>query len=312
MKIIKLTNYESAKVFLINTFSSPTHWPDWNLVISKHYGTNFYYLGAYDKNRLIGICPIHESKEGFKIHLNSGQVYYNPYGGWIFNISTNLSLECTPLKYNQAFQGFTLPALQEFNVKYADPLKNEFLTLIIDLGFPYEEIFNRYFEHRVRKAIRKSIANEVSLIIENDLDKFYPYYYQSCKVRKLEAQTKDFFVDLFEHSKNIKFEISWAVYKSELLGYLMVVYDKSLCIGFLSYLLPNTPKLGQGDLLIAESIKHSQQFGCKYFDLCYIEKDRLPAIYNFKRGFSKYEVAITNFSVRSLPYRILNRLTKRK
>ncbi len=42
MKITKETNYELAVDFLRSNFSSPTHWPDWNLVVSRHFKTTFF------------------------------------------------------------------------------------------------------------------------------------------------------------------------------------------------------------------------------------------------------------------------------
>lgn len=54
MTIKKLTNFDLVENFLQNNFSLPTHWPEWNLLVSKIYGSNFYYLGAFHENILMG------------------------------------------------------------------------------------------------------------------------------------------------------------------------------------------------------------------------------------------------------------------
>ncbi len=310
MKIRKITDFNIIAQFLAHTFSAPTHWPDWNLIISKHYNLKFYYFGAYENNQLIGICPIYENREHSLVKLTSGQVYYIPYGGWIFNNPVNLILNKTPLSYNRSFCGFTLPIINEFNVNYLKSVSGDFQTLIIDLKKPYDEIFHKSYEHKARKAIRKALKNQVTITINNDLELFYPYYIKSCEVRNLTVQTKLFFNDLFTGSTNIKFEISWASQGSQLLGFLVIIYDKNFAIGFWSYMFPESPKLGQGDLLIDEAVRHSQKYGCDFFDLCYIEKERLPNIYEFKKGFSQNEIPIINFAIRSLSYRLLNKITK--
>ena len=88
MIIKKLTDFNLVEQFLTNTFSSPTHWPEWNILISELYKTKFYYLGAFENGKLIGICPIHEEIKGILKNLYSGQFHYIPNGGWIFNKKT--------------------------------------------------------------------------------------------------------------------------------------------------------------------------------------------------------------------------------
>jgi len=72
----------------------------------------------------------------------------------------------------------------------------------------------------------------------------------------------------------------------------------------------NVENLGQGELLQWEAIKWAKENGSQYYDLCVVEKDRLPNIAKFKLGFSKDIKPFYNISIRPLTFRILNRMNK--
>ena len=253
---------------------------------------------------------MHDYKKGPKIVSNSGQFYYNPYGGWIHSRDTTVNINKTPLRFNQELSCFSLPLLKEFKTGYTNSNNEKFQTLVVELDKPYEEIFNRSFDRKVRNMIRKALKNNVTIKIDNDIDQFYFYFKKSCDERSLHLPVKAFFTDLFQISKNIKFEIFWAVVDEKVSGFNLAVSDKDVSLGLFSYLINPAPKLGQGELLISAHIRNAQQNGCRYFDFCFIEKERLPTIYAFKKGFSKTEVQIIYFNKKSIPYRIINKLTK--
>ena len=85
MDIVKEKNFEVIIEFLKTNFSSPTHWPDWNLVVSEFFNTEFFYLCAYEEDELIGICPMHKYKKGIYTYYRSGQFMYIPFGGWLLS-----------------------------------------------------------------------------------------------------------------------------------------------------------------------------------------------------------------------------------
>lgn len=118
MKIRKEFDFSIICDFLKENFSSPTHWPDWNLVVSKFYNTSFFYYTAYKKNNLIGICPVHEHGNGLLKTLHSGQFHLIPNGGWIFNKNTKINESFFSLKSTQMFQSFSLPIIENFKASY--------------------------------------------------------------------------------------------------------------------------------------------------------------------------------------------------
>ena len=90
----------------------------------------------------------------------------------------------------------------------------------------------------------------------------------------------------------------------------MIIYDKDYAIYWLGINCNNIPNNGQGEMLQWEAIKYAKSKGCKYYDLCFIEKEKLPHIYEFKKGFSKWEVEVPYIMQKPLAYRFINRIKK--
>lgn len=74
-------NYLIVEEFLKNNFSSPTHWPNWNILVSKYFHTDFLYSLAFSGIELIGICPLHKITNGALSNFYSGQFHFIPNGG---------------------------------------------------------------------------------------------------------------------------------------------------------------------------------------------------------------------------------------
>lgn len=70
------------------------------------------------------------------------------------------------------------------------------------------------------------------------------------------------------------------------------------------------PNLGQGELLQWEAIKRAKQNRCHYYDLCVVEKERLPNIAIFKLGFSKNIVPFYHLTKKPMSFRILSRIQR--
>src|SRR3989339_674550 len=111
MKIVKETNFQKVETFLTLKFSSPTHWPDWNLVISKYFNTEFFYFAVYEENEIIGIMPVHQTNNGFLKNLYSGQFHFLPFGGWLLSKKFEPNINDIPISSRSMIIGYGLPVL---------------------------------------------------------------------------------------------------------------------------------------------------------------------------------------------------------
>lgn len=296
-----------------SNFSAPTHWPEWNRIVSKHYGTDFFYLGAYEKDQLIGLCPVHKVKRGAIHVLHSGQHHYIPYGGWIFSRKTPVDDSFFKVGCNEALTGFALPSIDGYALEWRmKQPPSRFATLCIDLSRSEEWIWTNMLDAKRRNMIRKATKNriEVEKIDRGNFNLFYDIYKQANERNGLASLYTDCLSELLFDTGNVFFMGMVAKQGGRPLNAVVVVLDKDYALYWLGAGAADAPNMGQGELLQWEAIRCAKDHGCRLYDLCYIEKERLPSIYEFKKGFAKSEHAIMHFQKKSLGYRLLNRLTK--
>lgn len=293
--------------FLLDNFSSPTHWPEWNLLVSKYFNTLFYYFGLYENDQLVGICPVHETKSGLLRSLRSGQFHYIPNGGWLASKQLQIDASHIPIPFNARFECYALPLLDDFGVKYSHVVKS-FQTLIIDLKKSEDEIWSETINSKRRNMIRKAQKEGVSIIADNKiLYEFYSVYSESCTVHRIESLPFKFFTELTENTSSVHFLPLVSFYNREPTGMLGLIYDKDYSVYWLGGTKTNSHNFGQGEMLQWEAIRHSKTIGCKYYDLCYVEKDKLPSVYEFKKGFSKTEIKIPYLVRKQFLFRVFNK-----
>lgn len=297
--------------FLKNTNSSPTHWPNWNLVVSKYFGSRFYYKIILKNDDIIGILPIHREKKGLINYEFSGQYYYIPYGGWLLkeNIeSKDILFKCS---YNTSLIIYQIPYITLINYSNLGNINISFKTLLINLEQDVKQIWENEIDSKRRNMVRKAEKNniEIQIIYNSFSEIWYELYYESCYKNNLKPLSREFFIDLFKSSGEVNFMIVNAFQNNELLSNAIFAYDKYYSI----YWLGSNSKiknLGQSELIQWVAINKLKELGCKYYDLCYIEKDRLPSIYEFKKGFSKWEVEIPMITKKPFLFRFLKRFFK--
>jgi len=313
MELKKISNSEAGK-FLENNFSSPTHWPDWNLLISKYFNTNFFYWGYFENNSLTGIYPVHEVK--YKRILKkrySGQFHLIPNGGWIFSKPVKVDAGFFLKRKDVLTQNttFSLPLLNEFNVSYNEIKTTPKATLIINLKKTEEEIWKDDINSKRRNMIRKSQKEGVEIkkfTDEQGLRSFYDVYREASKRFSARQLDYHFFEEMFFKSPNIQLHL-YAAYKDNVqLANVGIVSDKDYSFYWLGNNANDAKNIGQGELLQWHTIKKMKEKGCKYYDLCYIEPEKLPHIYKFKKGFSKSEHEIKLINKKPLPFKVVNKL----
>ena len=313
IKCLYREDFKKVFNFLENNFSSPTHYKEWNMVVSKHFKTEFFYFGAFDGNELIGVCPLHRYKINSRMRVVSGpKEFLIPYGGWIFSKGETVKKTYFPIRKNESLEIFSLPLLNEFNTNYKGlKLLKNYETSIIDLEKNEDDIWNGLDQKR-RNMIRKAIKNnvEISTLQNEDLKEFYYFYSSANDSYGLESMPFGYFRDLNNMAENINLDIITAKSEKKILGLNVIISNKDFSIYWLGVRKKETENNGFFDLLQWESIKKSKGRKCKYYDLCYVEKERLPNIYKFKTDYSNNFIPVYNLSKRSTFYKILNRVRK--
>lgn len=310
MSIRNISNNE-AEQFLKKTFSSPTHWPKWNVLVSKYYNTSFYYLGYFEQNMLTGILPIHESKYKSLLKArHSGQIHLIPNGGWIFNQPVRSNKKLFPVRKFSSIEIFSLPLLPEFNNDQL-PQTAEKKTLIVDLELSLEEIWKNSIHSKRRNMIRKAEKAGIEITRldgEKGLDEFYNLFRESALQYTSKPLPRAFFSELSQQTGNISLDI-WAAYsRNNHLANVGIISDKNFSIYWLGNNAQKVKNMGQGEILQWHVIQEMKKKGCRYYDLCYVEPEKLPHIYKFKKGFSKNAVAVPYYQQKSLPFRFINKL----
>ena len=70
----------------------------------------------------------------------------------------------------------------------------------------------------------------------------------------------------------------------------------------------NVKNLGQGELLQWETIRELKKMDVKYYDLCNLNKKKLPSIYSFKTGICNNLVPYEIKTKKGLGFQIINKL----
>lgn len=316
----KVRELSSTDITMINALLETNlctvfHEINFNRIVSEVFGTEFSYNLAYNGDgRLIALCPLHSTRDGFLTKTYSNPASYDVrYGGWVFNkneIALPDLMARLDLSFNESLTYWSVPQIESNDYRY---LKNskEFQTGIIDLSFSLDDILYKYVSRKRREAIRSASRKGVVVVHldSSNLDIFI----EQCSYLKTSiggsSFPREYFVKLLEHYKN-KNQICMLASKIEnvYLATGVIIGNRKMTHLWIA----GKPKevsisVPRQDLLVWEAIKWSKGIGSRYFDLCVIESVRLPSIAKFKFGFSKQIVPFYLYSKRNFGYRILSR-----
>jgi len=304
-------NFSIVEKFLSENFSAPSHFPEWNLIASKVTNSGFYYLLAYFKDKLVGICPIHILKRNVLSDFYTGiSNTLIPYGGWIFSEEATIDLSLIPRKLLQSYNGFTLPLIPEFKVFYSNSKRYlERETTIIDLRENIDIIWETEIDPKRQYKIRKAKRNEINVFCNDyfNVDDFYNIYKENYSQYGVTILPKSYFEQLFNNRTYIKIKFFSAEKSDKPLSLLVMIYDKCYAFYLFGFTFERKVNLGQGEILQWEAIQSAKAEGCTYYDLLHTDKDKLPGVYNFKRNFSKKHYRFLCFSEKSYFYRIVRK-----
>lgn len=300
--------FDRVTRYLQGTLSAPTHWPEWNLLVSRHFKTRFFYLVAEVNGVLQGICPVHEVRKGWIVTWHSGQFHFIPYGGWIADPGSLNPSARVKISLNGRFECFAIP-LEGLSEKALQGQGGSFSTLVTDLRREEDEIWSSSIDSKRRNMIRK--ATRAGITVDSGHSVFGDFFriYRTAAVNNgLKYLPEEFLQEMLSLDGNVRFVPYVAYSKGKANSVLGLVHDKDYAIYWLGATDRNSESMGQGEMLQWEAMRYSRSRGCRYYDLCYIDRQRLPGIYDFKKGFSDSEVIVPYTNRKGFLYRVINKI----
>lgn len=290
------------------------HEISFNQIVSEVFKTKFIGYFAFLENEMIGFCPVHSVKNKFITYSFSNNGSYEiPYGGWVFNENlvnfkylwnnTNISY-CESLTYT-TFSKTILSEKQKGKPQIM-------LTGLVDLNKDLEYIWNSCINSKRRNMILKAIKSKVIIKIlhSEGLEDFVKLLNNMKQKAGLKLNDFDYYDKIFTKYTSEFINILLAFQDEKLLSGLILIGNKNVKHYWLGASIPGAPNIGQGELLQWEAIKHAKLNGTKLYDLCVIEKERLPNIAKFKMDFTNEIQPFYIFNKKTLTHRVLNRINK--
>ena len=325
MKIIrkKFTEVDNKEILEIdelieNNFGLIFHETQFNRIVSESFNTELSYFVAYNNdNKIIGICPLHTIKKGLiKLTYSNPAIFEVPYGGWIFDkkqVKIQQLLKYTNPLYNESFTYWSNIQIKEDIYKGFFGQITPHQTAIVDLSLEEDTIWKNIIHSKRRNMIRKALKSEINIksYSAEGFELYYPLMTDMHNKSGLKSKPKAYYRDIIDiYFKKKQAVILLAEKDNEVISGIILIGNKYIMHYWQGASKKGVPNLGQGELLQWEAIKWAKQIGCKYYDLCIVETERLPHIARFKLGFSKNIVPFYHLVKKLIIFRIMNRINK--
>ena len=287
-----------------------------NEIVSEVFNTKLSYLTAsINKDQMIGFCPLHTIKKRLiKLSYSNPTNYGVPYGGWVFDnneVGINELIKKSKLSFNESLIYRTNIDINEDSISI--PNSSEYQTAIVDLSMDIEKIWEAIIHSKRRNMIRKAEKSGIKIEFFGPEGFKYlnPLIKETQKKSGGKALSEIFFKKILEDNYNKKKAIILIAKKdNEILSGIFLIGNKNMMHYWQGASKHEVKNLGQGELLQWEAIKWSKENGSRYYDLCVIERERLPHIARFKLGFSRQLVSFYSMTIKNLSFKLLNRMEK--
>lgn len=273
--------------------------------------TNSKYVIASNGNQIVGVLPFFEKKSSYGKVVNS-LPFFGSYGG-IISESNDVKKEILEEfnsynKKNDILSSVIISnpfdSLKDHYEKYFSfNTKEERRIQCIDLKNETKEHLWTLVEQRVRRAIRKSEKNNVSVIESSSddvIDKFYRLHKKTMEEKNAKPKSYEFFNNLkknFEENEN--YNIYVAKKDDELIAFLLVFYFNS----FTEYYIPvfnyELRNLQPTSILIWKSLERSIEKKIRYYNFGGTWSDQ-NELYLFKRGWNANDISYNYYIYRDL------------
>lgn len=319
-KITLINNNEILEIdkLIENNFGLIFHEVEFNRIVTESFNTVLSYFIAYNEsNKIISICPLHTFKKGLiKTTYSNPALYEIPFGGLVWNqelTTINELLKKIKLSYNESLVYWSNIQIKDNEYESCKIAKQEFQTGIINLEANDKYIWENAINPKKRNKIRKAKKNNIKIKFmgKEGLDLYYSLMRELHEKMDLKMKSKKYYENILKtYFRKNQAIILLAEKNGDILSGVILIGNKNVMHYWQGASKRNVENLGQGELLQWEAIKWAKENGSQYYDLCVVEKDRLPNIAKFKLGFSKDIKPFYNISIRPLTFRILNRMNK--
>lgn len=283
---------------------------DLNNIVKNNFKTKLYYL-VDDPNNINVLTPVHVVKN----RLGQIKYYFRPvndipFAGFVGNEDFDLNQVSFGFFESIQYKGFP------FNRENKKNLNNFEIgeTAMVDLSIDEEAIFSSVIHSKRRNMIRKAIKSGV--IIEKycsveGLEKFWPMLDELHKKLGYKQFTFDYYAQILnKFGKCGQAYVLLATEGGIPISGIILVGNKNYMHYYKGASKLGIKDKGQGELLQWEAIKLAKLGGSKYYDLCNLDKDKLPHIYRFKTGISKDIYQYPIYSKSSIGFKLMNRFSK--
>lgn len=323
MKIIRknIDQITASEIALIDQFVEINnglifHEIDFNVIVAETFNTSLFYALAYEREMLIGICPIHRIKKGFLQQSFSGPSQFEvPYGGWVYNkkfTSFNILFNNFSLKINEVLTYCSSILLNEEDISASKSINYKYYSGLIDLSKTEQELWESSIHSKRRNKVRKAEKNGITVEISgiDKLDIFFSLLLEMNAKAGIRSKINAYYEKILKKYYPFKCSILLASFEGVTIAGNMLIGNKNMIHYWQGASKLGIVNNGQGELLQWEGIKWAKSTNSKFYDLCVIEPERLPHIAQFKMGFVNELVPYYCFIKKQLSFRILNKIQK--
>jgi len=282
------------------------HEPALNKIIQQQFNTAFYYLVDNPANIThASVVHLTKNKLGGK-RYNLRPLSDIPYSGFIGNKPVDFEKFSVGINESLSYVGF--PYFKDVIAPNAGE------TTMVDLSLSEEDIFNQVIHSKRRNMIRKALKNNISVKSfdnEEGLDLFWPILDElHKKLRYHHLDDQYFYKMLKAYAANGKAHVLLAYKDDSPVAGVFILGNNNYMHYYKGASKAGVKNEGQGELLQWEAIKLAKKSGVKYYDLCNLNKDKLPDIYRFKTGIANNIFYYPVYNQNRLGYKIANKLSK--
>ncbi len=325
MKVIRksiavIENKERKEIdkFIKDNCGLVFHEIEFNRIVSDVFKTEFSYLIAINnKKKIIGICPLHTIKKGLlKLTYSNPAIFEVPFGGWVFDdtqITIKELMAHTRMSYNESLTYRSNIQIKEDIYKNNISNISPHQTAIIDLSLEKNGIWKNIIHSKRRNMIRKAekLGIKIKIFGSECFELYYPLMKETHEKTGQKTNPAKFYKSILEtYFEKRQATILLAESDGKFISGIILIGNQYVMHYWQGASKRELPNSGQGELLQWEAIKWSKQNGCHYYDLCVVEKERLPHIAKFKLGFSKSLVSFYHISRKPVTFKILNRIQR--